>query len=209
MGFEYSVSAVGAVILQNSINTPGKRSGGGPDCGREDPADVYPAYGECGDGHCHLCRPEFRSRKTEKDTAGDQAGHADTAGLLCCDLGSAAGTERTAGTDCSWRSPAGNQCRRRPIFIHCELPVHIPRLFDGLSKYSPGNGLQLSRHHIGSLGTGGQESGRMAGCSWRRFYGGLPGKPSGLDICSVLLHLSGETLPEKKRKKTRLDLERG
>ena len=151
-------------------------------------------------------KPEFWSRKAEKDTAGNQTGYGDTTGLLCRNLGSFAGDEWAAGTDCPGRSPAGNQCRGRAVFVYCELPVYIPRLFDGFPKYSSGNGLQLSRHYLRSLGAGRKESGRLAGRSWSRFYSGLPGKSSGLDICSVLLYLHGEIFPEEKRKKTKLDL---
>ena len=121
---------------------------------------------------------------------------------VCRNLGSFAGAEWAAGTDRPGRSPAGNQRRCREIFVYCELPVYIPRLFDGFPKYSSGNGLQLSRHYLRSLGAGRKESGR----SWSWFYSGLPGKSSGLDICSVLLYLHGEIFPEEKRKKTKLDL---
>ena len=82
MGFEYSVSAIGAVIMQDAINLLGSTAVAAQTAGEKDPSDVHPAHGERRHGHGYLCGAEPRRPPHRPHPAGHQGRLHGAAALL-------------------------------------------------------------------------------------------------------------------------------
>ncbi len=100
MGLEYSVSAIGAVVMQGAINSLGSVAVAAQ-TQEEDPADVHAADGERRYGDGDLCWPELRRKADGPDQAGDCQRPDDPVPLLYCDLVCYLPAEASAGRPCA------------------------------------------------------------------------------------------------------------
>ena len=126
MGFEYSVSAIGAVIMQDAINLLGSTAVAAQTAGERDSPDVHPAHGERGHGHGHLCRSEPWCPPHRPHPAGHPGRLHDPADLLRGRLG------RHLLRQALRRGAGAGRCRPRrdrrshPVPGHYEYAVLLP-----------------------------------------------------------------------------------
>ena len=185
MGFEYSVSALGAVIMQGAINGLGTAAIAGQTASEKIRQMFTLPMESVGMGMATYAGQNDGAGRYDRIRAGIKAGL--TIQLIYC---AAAWVVILMGKEfftgivlcCSLVGgvPWGHQ-----------LPVLYPRQPDDYAQHTAGHGLQPARCPQWRGRIAGPDAGWMAGGPSSWLFGNLLGQPVGVGICSAVLHGDG------------------
>lgn len=193
MGFEYSVSAIGAVIMQDAINLLGSTAVAAQTAGEKiRQMFTLPM------GYGNLCRPEPRCRAHRPHPPGYKGRLQNPAVLLRCRLDRHFPVQRFCRRAGAGRRRPGSYCRSAGILKRYEPSVLLPRPLNDLQKYPSGPWIQYAgcyiRHRRADRTKPWRPSGsNKAGISWH-----LSGQSHCMGLSHVLLYFYGNTGNEKR-----------